>query len=117
MEPAPPSAGNHAVRRLAKSSSRRLLLRVCRVEVVEDLACLQRRLVVAARPPLDSPEYRLEAARVGNGDAADVEEMDGVAQRRECVILVEAETRQQHFVGYAAFDVREPGAVVIEAER
>ena len=61
--------------------------------------------------------HRLEAARLGNRLAADVEGMDDRRRAGERGIVVEAEARHQGLEGHALADVGEGRAVEVEAER
>src|SRR5262245_53215013 len=85
--------------------------------MIEDLGGLQSGLIVAERPRLDSPEHGLEPLGIGHGNAADIEEMNRVADRGERRIPIESEAAEKHFERDPASDVGELGAVEIEAER
>src|SRR5262249_13633147 len=73
--------------------------------------------IVAERSRLDSPEHGLEALGVGHGNAADIEEVNRVADRGERRIPVEPEAAEKYLERDPASDVGELGAVEIETER
>src|SRR5215471_11700900 len=85
--------------------------------MIEDLGGLRGGLIVAEGPRLDSPEHGFEALGVGHGNAADIEEVNCVADRGERRIPVEPEAAEKHFERDPVSDVGELGAVEIEAER
>src|SRR6267142_6679640 len=72
------------------------LLSISRVEKIEDPHCLGQQFVVCTGRFLRSSQNGLEPPGVGHGDAADVEKVDGSADRDKRGIVIQAETREQH---------------------
>src|SRR6185295_13699237 len=61
-------------------------------------------------------EDHLEPGGVRDRDAADIEEVDGGGELMQPAVALEAEAREQDFERHAIADVREVGAVEVEAE-
>src|SRR5882672_2120094 len=91
------------------------LLSISRVEQIEDPHCLGQQLVVCAGRFPRSSQNGFETPGVSHGDAADVEKVDRSADRDERGIVIQAETREQHFESHPVARVREFGPVKIEA--
>jgi hypothetical protein len=63
-------------------------------------------MISRARDTLQAAD-RFEPLGVCNRNTAGIEEMDCVAERLECTILLETKTRQEHLERHAVFDVCE----------
>ena len=87
------------------------------VHGIEDAADLRQQRIVVGEALARAGEHGLEAARFGHEALADVQRTHHGAEPCQRRIAIQAECRGQHFEGDARADVRELGAVEVEADR
>lgn len=79
--------------------------------MIEDFAGRQNPLVVGPCVVPRTSQNHLKPAGVGDGDAADIEEMDCRGESIQCLVAIEAEACEQYLECHPIADVRELGAV------